>query len=139
MCGRRTMKDEPVTFELQNISGSTEPEWPASDSPIGTQTKDGNAIWQKVGVDPSGVMFCACCNEPIPLYKWEDGVLYTGKDTARISRGKMPLPENGEFAGQPYPPPDGEDIKFERFICSKCFMTDPDLCAFFNKIGCQVR
>ena len=30
-------------------------------------------------------------------------------------------------------------IKFQRPICAECFMTDPDLCAFFNKIGCTTR
>ncbi len=32
-----------------------------------------------------------------------------------------------------------ENVKFSRMVCEECFLTDPDLCRFFNKIGCQMR
>lgn len=31
------------------------------------------------------------------------------------------------------------NIKFSRMICTKCFLTDEDLCRFFNKLDLQVR
>ena len=32
-----------------------------------------------------------------------------------------------------------ERIKANVFVCTDCYMNDPDLCQFFNKIGMNIR
>jgi hypothetical protein len=71
---------------------------------------------------------CECCGKRI--YYDESGFL--GR-CARITRGDFRFHADGEYDAE------HENVKFERFICSRCFLEDPDLCAFFNKIGLRVR
>lgn len=68
---------------------------------------------------------CAVCNRKIDPA--EDGI-------ARFQRGYYgPWEENEGFDR------DNENVKFERILCEHCFLTDPDLCAFFNRINCRIR
>ncbi len=62
---------------------------------------------------------CQCCKNEIDpdMEHW-----------IRIERGTF----NSEDRNDDY-------IKAETIICSDCYLTDPDLCAFFNKIGRRVR
>jgi len=71
---------------------------------------------------------CIVCEKPI--YFDESGFL--GR-CARITRGDFRFDADGEYI------PEDENIKFERFICSKCFLEDQDLCRFFNKLDLRVR
>lgn len=55
---------------------------------------------------------------------------------ARIQRGwfDFAFDEEGEIDNV-----DEANIKCEIWLCNDCYLSDPDLCAFFNKIGYQVR
>lgn len=68
---------------------------------------------------------CASCGADIAV---SDG---STERCCRIERGCFRFSEDSERS---------EDyIKFGRYICQKCFLEDPDLCRFFNRIGCRVR
>lgn len=71
---------------------------------------------------------CASCKATI--YNDEGGVL---DRCARIQRGDFVFYGDGDEDF------DKQNVKYERFICTKCFLEDPDLCAFFNRIGDRVR
>lgn len=76
---------------------------------------------------------CACCKRPI--FTDKDG--YTHKGTARLQRGSFAIPDrSGEWSTNPH---DNENIKCELYICEECWLTNSDLCAFFNRIGFRVR
>ena len=44
--------------------------------------------------------------------------------------------ERGDFDNEDR---NNDNIKYDCYICSKCYLTDKDLCAFFNKIGDRIR
>ena len=71
-------------------------------------------------------MQCAGCQKDIEV---SEGVT---EQCARIDRGTFNTMEDPGNLVQDY-------IKFRIYICKKCFLEDPDLCRFFNKIGCRVR
>ncbi len=50
---------------------------------------------------------------------------------AEIRRGRVSLSADYEDTKW--------DVKFSRYFCEKCFLEDPDLCAFFNKLGLRIR
>ena len=47
---------------------------------------------------------------------------------ARIERGDFDNEDRNE-----------DNIKYDCYICKNCYLTDKDLCAFFNKIGDRIR
>ena len=65
---------------------------------------------------------CEVCNVVIPQV---DGLL---DRCCRIERGDFDLTDRSN-----------DNIKFDVFICQQCFMEDPTLCLFFNRIGMRVR
>jgi hypothetical protein len=74
---------------------------------------------------------CASCDQEI----WTDRQGLTDKSVGHLERGSFSIPDaDGECADR-----SEENIKFDRYICSNCWLTDPDLCAFFNRIGCRIR
>lgn len=80
---------------------------------------------------PSNSLECACCKRLIALL---NGV---SENCVRISRGRLALViHNNEIKIEDQ---DNDRINFERHLCFKCFMEDPDLCRFFNKLNLQVR
>lgn len=72
------------------------------------------------------MLLCACCGDPINVEADE-----TTERCARIERGDFGVSEDVDR--------NEDNVKFSRYVCTKCFLSDPDLCAFFNKIGCRVR
>jgi len=75
-------------------------------------------------------LHCASCGQGI----WVDVFGQTDKTIGRLTRGSFSLGKDHED-----PEASKDYIKFERHICSSCWLTDPDLCRFFNRIGCRVR
>ena len=71
---------------------------------------------------------CVCCGAVIPYE--DNGFLVR---CARITRGDFYFDVDGEYD------PSVENVKFERFVCSECFLVDSDLCAFFNKLDLRIR
>lgn len=71
---------------------------------------------------------CAVCETPIPV---NNG--FTDR-CARVERGDFRFPDDDSE-----PDRREDNIKFDRYICSKCFLEDPDLCAFFNKIAGAIK
>lgn len=65
---------------------------------------------------------CDVCGEDIAI---NDGQL---DRCARIERGDFDLTDRAN-----------DNIKFDLFICQKCFLEDEDLCRFFNRLGRRVR
>lgn len=87
---------------------------------------DDESAWQPIE--------CCACAKRATLD--ENGV--TDDKWVYVSRGLIAaqdaegLATAGELA-------DKENIKFSRYICEHCFLTDPDLCAFFNRCGLRIR
>lgn len=77
--------------------------------------------------EPPRVIHCCVCKRAIR--RDEDGFL---ERCARISRGDFRFEDDHEDH-------DASNIKFERFVCEKCFLEDEDLCRFFNKLGMNIR
>jgi len=77
-------------------------------------------------------MECASCKSTI--HNDESGFL---DRCVRITRGDFRF--NVARDGAMEHVPEDDNVKYERFICQKCFLEDPDLCAFFNRIGDRVR
>jgi hypothetical protein len=76
---------------------------------------------------------CAACHAPI----FTDKEGFTHKGIARLQRGAIEIVDSdGEMTSDD---PSREDIKFEYYLCERCWLEDEDLCRFFNKIGLRVR
>lgn len=77
--------------------------------------------------DPT--LVCCVCHKPI---KVTDGQT---EMCARIERGSFVIPTEAN--------PDADrtedHVHYDTFICKSCFLNDPDLCRFFNKIGDRIR
>ena len=71
-------------------------------------------------------MQCAACQKEIEV---SEGVT---EQCARIERGFFD-------AGEDSPGLYKDRVKFSLYLCKKCFLEDPDLCRFFNRINCGVR
>lgn len=79
------------------------------------------------------VIKCAACNADVPI---TNGT--TEESTAQIERGYLAAQNRrGTLTAEELA--QRENIKFGIYVCHKCFMEDPDLCRFFNKIGFRVR
>jgi len=78
---------------------------------------------------------CCSCGKVAALD--ENGVTQD-KTWVIVARGNLAaqdaagLDSAGELA-------DKENLKFSRHICGDCFLTDPDLCRFFNRCGLRIR
>ena len=68
--------------------------------------------------DTETTVTCAVCQKDVET---------KDNKVARIQRGWLS------------PEPSEENIKYERYICTECFLKDVDLCKFFNKIGDNIR
>lgn len=71
-------------------------------------------------------LYCTICKAPL-LDKDQFGIF------AEIRRAKFQMDEEANEI------PEETSVKFNRFICEPCYLNDPDLCRFMNKIGCRVR
>ena len=65
---------------------------------------------------------CEVCNVVIPQV---DGLL---DRCCRIERGDFDLGDRGN-----------DNVKVDLFVCQDCYLSDPDLGRFFNRIGKRVR
>ena len=65
---------------------------------------------------------CDVCGNVIPV---RDGIL---DRCCRIERGDFDLEDRSN-----------DNIKVDLFVCSKCYLEDALLCAFFNSVGRRVR
>lgn len=59
----------------------------------------------------------------------------SGKGWARLQRGALTAITTDGVVDYM----EREDIKFERHICPECWLTDKDLCAFFNRHDLRMR
>lgn len=73
---------------------------------------------------------CMVCGKEAEI---SDGT--TDKGWAEVRRGALTAVSTDGVIDYP----ERENIKFSRHICPDCFLTDPDLCAFFNRCGCRIR
>lgn len=74
---------------------------------------------------------CTLCKKEIEIQ--DDGSAHF----ARIQRGWFDF--TFDIAGKDIDDVAEANIKCEIWLCIDCYLSDPDLCAFFNKIGFQVR
>lgn len=72
---------------------------------------------------------CCACGADIPV------TAGSTEKCAKISRGNFAIPDR---AGR-IPDDVTDNIKFDRYVCLKCFLEDEDLCRFFNKLELRVR
>ena len=75
---------------------------------------------------------CCACKKVIPIDEDEQAYF------VHIRRGWFPMDvEKGgieeEFREEEV------HIKADMYICEECYLNDPDLCAFFNRIGRRIR
>lgn len=68
--------------------------------------------------------YCAVCNAPL-LDHDHFGMF------AQLRRAKFQFDDEGEV--------DEVNVKAELDVCERCWLEDPDLCRFFNKIGWRMR
>ena len=57
-----------------------------------------------------------------------------GERHARIERGNFAATDEDNDADR-----NKDHIKFGIHICQSCFLSDEDLCRFFNKLGHRIR
>jgi hypothetical protein len=72
-------------------------------------------------------LFCELCNKP--LLDNNEGMI------AEIRRGYATYPDDKADNGGVY----YDSLKFSVYLCQDCYLTDPDLCRFMNKINCRIR